>query len=1030
MKEDLTRRSDVRSKYNLLTTGVIICGLVLGASPVGAQDMQVQSFLTTDCVLFDHNSITGDDRGGIALSSSGVFYTGDSDTGRFPLDLSSGLGAGFRYDGLVSDLEAGIVYSLADGTTPLQNFTYGVTTTVNNLLEVNPADGTLTGASIALSSTVELLGSSTGIFSGYGRIVLWDHRSPGAIYDIAMPSGTVTVLPGITYGYPYYPQYCEMGAFWGVVESVAGSLSLLYVNGYSYYDTITRRDVSSGAGSTAATFTDVSDTCSLTVDPAANRWYFDFEGNSQFGGTIETIAYCSAQVATSGSADLIANSSGPDLEVALGASLSITVQVDNAGPDDATGVTLSIMVPGILEVVTATPSQGSCSSLCGETVFCDIGSVNAGSMATVALSVAGAIEGDTHISFTAGGDQIDPNLGDNSDSRNVTVTTTGNRELLTLDGRDGPGQVDLAMRTPDFSIVLGGVRVNLPGEEVFAGNGLAADPATGELYAILSLDSQYSTRMLATIDPRSGVATSIGETGDRFSALAINDVGTLYGLTGQGAATQETLYELNRATGVPTLVGSLANGASGEALAFNHDDLLLYHHGGPNHFESVALPGPIQTLIPMCRPLPGSSVRASTHIQGDSLLVATNNGVRRLDADGTHQSLSSNYPYIKGVALLESTEADLTVALTDDVDPVTEGETFTYTATISNGGPNPIDNLGFADPLPGQVVGLSATPSQGSCSLNCDQVLCELGTVASGGMVSVGIEVQTVMAGTATNTVSYSPFGDPDPSSNQDTETTTITEVAPPGQRYSELISLYSWGPDIRRVSTETFQTLETIPITLAGSTAYYGNGLARHPVTGEFWAILGLSGQTGRELVTVNPLTGVASSVGDTGDYIAGLAFDGAGVLYGLTGNGGSNPRQLFTLDQTDGTPTLFLDISAGTQAWSGVGLAYHPEDGMLYVTTGNQVLAVDPTGPSFAPVDLCRTLSYFYANAATSMDATSLLLTNDWGNLFRLDVATGIGGIVGNLDHPSKGLVLIDPSLIFADGFESGDTTAWSGP
>jgi len=183
-----------------------------------------------------------------------------------------------------------------------------------------------------------------------------------------------------------------------------------------------------------------------------------------------------------------------------------------------------------------------------------------------------------------------------------------------------------------------------------------------------------------------------------------------------------------------------------------------------------------------------------------------------------------------------------------------------------------------------------------------------------------------------------------------------------------------------------------------------------------------------GEPLLTVNRFTGVASSVGDTGDYFAGLAFDGNGVLYGLTGNGGSNPRQLFTLDQTNGTPTPFLDISTELGAWQGVGLAYHPEDGMLYVTSGSQVLAVDPSVPSSTPVGLCRGF-YYTANAATSLDATSLLLANDYGDLHRFDVATGmIGARVGSLDHNSKGLVFIQQTSIFADGFESGDTTAWS--
>ena len=42
-------------------------------------------------------------------------------------------------------------------------------------------------------------------------------------------------------------------------------------------------------------------------------------------------------------------------------------------------------------------------------------------------------------------------------------------------------------------------------------------------------------------------------------------------------------------------------------------------------------------------------------------------------------------------------------------------------------------------------------------------------------------------------------------------------------------------------------------------------NGLAVNPADGTLWAILKLSGQSGRELVTLNPTTGVATSIGNT---------------------------------------------------------------------------------------------------------------------------------------------------------------------
>ena len=47
-----------------------------------------------------------------------------------------------------------------------------------------------------------------------------------------------------------------------------------------------------------ATFTSLSDMCSFTVSPSTNRWYWHHEGNSQFGGSDESIGYCTAAFAS------------------------------------------------------------------------------------------------------------------------------------------------------------------------------------------------------------------------------------------------------------------------------------------------------------------------------------------------------------------------------------------------------------------------------------------------------------------------------------------------------------------------------------------------------------------------------------------------------------------------------------------------------------------------------------------------------------------------------------------------------------
>ncbi|MHC4607646.1 MAG: hypothetical protein ACYTAF_12085 [Planctomycetota bacterium] len=138
--------------------------------------------------------------------------------------------------------------------------------------------------------------------------------------------------------------------------------------------------------------------------------------------------------------------------------------------------------------------------------------------------------------------------------------------LRTVDAADGS--------TLDASVVI-----TLSGEIVLGVNGLARHPQSGTLYALLRLLGE-PTRWLVTLDPATGVATSVGDTGDKFAALAFASDGTLYGVTGEGASTPETLYTLSTANAAATVVSTLGNGTDGEALAYDSRSGLLYHASG------------------------------------------------------------------------------------------------------------------------------------------------------------------------------------------------------------------------------------------------------------------------------------------------------------------------------------------------------------------------------------------------------------------------------------------------------------------
>ena len=249
-----------------------------------AQDFSISTLTPNNAVVVDANALVGDDRGGIAVSGSQVFLTGDAATARFNRDtLGSGASLGVVRDGLVANLATSTVYLLGNASTPLPNGGG----TLNSLIELNGSTGVPSGTVINLSAPITLTGSSSsvGIFSGWNRIVV--HNGTRA-YLISLPVGSVTDLGAMA---TPTRTASESWAYWGVAENVGSATRIVYVRNNT---TISRTTVPGGVTSTVATFSNLSDMASFTVSVAQNRWYFHHESSSQFGAFSESLGYADA----------------------------------------------------------------------------------------------------------------------------------------------------------------------------------------------------------------------------------------------------------------------------------------------------------------------------------------------------------------------------------------------------------------------------------------------------------------------------------------------------------------------------------------------------------------------------------------------------------------------------------------------------------------------------------------------------------------------------------------------------------------
>jgi len=131
-------------------------------------------------------------------------------------------------------------------------------------------------------------------------------------------------------------------------------------------------------------------------------------------------------------------------------------------------------------------------------------------------------------------------------------------------------------------------------------------------------------------------------------------------------------------------------------------------------------------------------------------------------------------------------EADLSITKVGVPDPVTVGNTLTYTLTVANGGPADATGVVVTDTLPSSFTLDSVNPSQGSCGNVGNTVTCDLGTIANGSNATITIEVTPTQAGIISNTaVVAGDQPDPDPSDNSDTETTTVEGTGEPSANLS-----------------------------------------------------------------------------------------------------------------------------------------------------------------------------------------------------------------------------------------------------
>jgi uncharacterized repeat protein (TIGR01451 family) len=137
-------------------------------------------------------------------------------------------------------------------------------------------------------------------------------------------------------------------------------------------------------------------------------------------------------------ADLAVMKTGDVEPIVPGQTLTYSVQVTNSGPSDATGVTLTDMLPACVTFVSATSSQGDPPTQSAGVVTANLGGLAAGATATVTIQVTvnSSTTGTLENTATVTSPTPDANVENNSAVESTEVTPEVNLEVVKADSLD------------------------------------------------------------------------------------------------------------------------------------------------------------------------------------------------------------------------------------------------------------------------------------------------------------------------------------------------------------------------------------------------------------------------------------------------------------------------------------------------------------------------------------------------------------------------------------------------------------------
>ncbi len=587
-------------------------------------------------------------------------------------------------------------------------------------------------------------------------------------------------------------------------------------------------------------------------------------------------------------ADLVVSKTVSNPTPNVGDVITYTVSVSNAGPNPATGVQLTDLLPAGLTLVSATESQGTFNSATG---LWTVGQVGTTAPATLTLMAQVASPAPTTNTATiTHSDQFDPNTGNNT----ASATETPQQADLSLTKTVSNATPNVG-DTITFTVTLSnassdpatGVTVQdvLPAGLTFA----SASPSQGTydsdtgVWTVGTVTTTTTQTLLiqAIVDvPDAQTNTATISHSDQFDPNTGNN----------SASATETPQQADLA-----LTKSVSNATPnvGDTITFT---LTLTNHG-PDAANNVQVIDLLPAGLTFVSATPSASYNSTTGVWTVGTVTTAAPQTLQIQATVVSPAAQTNIASITQVDQFDPNtgndtaaatetpqQADLQVTKTVSNPTPNVNDTITYTITLTDNGPDPATNVTVQDTLPTGVTFVSATPVG---VYNPTSGVWTVGTVNPGTPQTLIITatVNSPNPGANTATISHADQFDPDLANNSDTASTnpqqadlslskTVSNATPNvGNNVTFTITLNNAGPS----NATNVSVSDLLPFGLTFVSSAPSPGTSYNSTTG-LWTV-GTVANGGQAMLALtarvdspNALTNTATiSHADQADPVAG---------------------------------------------------------------------------------------------------------------------------------------------------------------